>query len=86
MTYHCHRCGADNPLVNFCGCDPDNLPTVPEYGTEDRCPQHEGGHEPDYSSVTLDHDGTGEIYVDVACRHCGRSGCVARLSLHDVDW
>jgi hypothetical protein len=28
MTYTCNRCGAENPFVNFCGCDPDNLPTV----------------------------------------------------------
>jgi hypothetical protein len=26
-TYPCPRCGADNYIVNQCGCDPDNLPT-----------------------------------------------------------
>ena len=29
MIYHCHKCGADNKIVNQCGCDPNNLPTHP---------------------------------------------------------
>ena len=24
--YKCPRCEAENPIVNFCGCDPNNLP------------------------------------------------------------
>ncbi len=25
----CPSCGADNGIVNQCGCDPDNMPTTP---------------------------------------------------------
>ena len=25
----CPRCGADNAIVNQCGCDPNNMPTKP---------------------------------------------------------
>jgi hypothetical protein len=32
MTYKCPRCGADNAIVNQCGCDPNNLPTSPRIG------------------------------------------------------
>ena len=28
-TIRCGRCNADNPIVNACGCDPNNLPTRP---------------------------------------------------------
>lgn len=30
LTYKCHRCGADNQIVNQCRCDPNNLPTKVE--------------------------------------------------------
>jgi len=29
MSYQCLICGADNRFVNECGCDPNNMPTVP---------------------------------------------------------
>lgn len=45
-----------------------------EFGTEESCPQHDGGHAPDWTSVHVEFDGN--AYVDVACKHCGRSGCV----------
>jgi len=46
-----------------------------EFGTEESCPQNDGGsHEPDWTSVHTEVDG--DTYVDVACKHCGRSGCI----------
>lgn len=27
QTHKCPQCGADNAIVNQCGCDPNNLPT-----------------------------------------------------------
>lgn len=32
MSHKCPTCGADNPIVNACRCDPNNLPTVPYPG------------------------------------------------------
>lgn len=29
-TNTCGRCGAVNPIVNFCRCDQNNLPTLPQ--------------------------------------------------------
>jgi len=36
MTYKCGQCGADNQIVNQCGCDKENMPTkpLPELQTE----------------------------------------------------
>lgn len=31
MIYHCHNCGAVNKIVNQCGCDPNNMPTRPDW-------------------------------------------------------
>lgn len=59
---------------------------VQEFGTEESCPQHRGGHEPDWTSVHVEFDG--DAYVDVACKHCGRSGCIgAEKSLTEqISW
>jgi hypothetical protein len=47
-----------------------------EYGTDTSCPKNKGRrHEPDWEAVTVDTDG-GSFYLDVTCKHCGRSGCV----------
>jgi len=27
LIYKCHTCGKDNPFVNKCGCDKENMPT-----------------------------------------------------------
>lgn len=59
-----------------------------EYGTDDKCPNNApGGHQPDWSSLSLQSDG-GVIYVDVACKHCGRSGCLGTLSQLEatINW
>ena len=29
IDYRCHRCGSDSRIVNGCGCDANNMPTVP---------------------------------------------------------
>jgi hypothetical protein len=44
-------------------------------------------HEPDLASVQVTHDG-GEAYIDVSCKHCGRSGCIGLASalVESVDW
>lgn len=57
------------------------------YGTEEHCEESPSGeHEADPRSIHVEHDGDA-IYADVNCKHCGRSGCVGRLSGHDaVDW
>jgi|GEM_PF-6206851 len=44
------------------------------FSTECFCPQNPAGHEPDWTSVHIEFDG--DAYVDVVCKHCGRSGCV----------
>lgn len=57
------------------------------YGTEDICPKSPEGHEPDWNSLTTDYDGE-DTYLDVACRYCGRSGCVGTLEtlLSRICW
>lgn len=42
-------------------------------------------HEPDTRTLHVDHDGD-QAYVDVSCRKCGASGCVAKFDPDDVDW
>jgi hypothetical protein len=57
-----------------------------EFGTEDRCPKNDGGHEPDWASAHVEFDG--DPYVDVACKHCGRSGCIgsAEKLTEQISW
>ena len=44
--------------------------------TEDVCPESPTGkHEPDWGTIEETSDDE-ETYVDVSCRHCGRSGCI----------
>lgn len=54
---------------------------------EDVCPNNASGHEPDWFSVTTATDG-GATYIDVACKHCGRSGCVgtAETLTEGINW
>ena len=56
-------------------------------GDEVRCPRNSGGHEPDWDTVSVEDDGD-ESYVDVHCKHCGRSGCVGKAStlIEDLSW
>lgn len=58
-----------------------------EFGTEEKCPNNEAGHEPDWKSVSVEMDGE-QAYVDVACMHCGRSGCVGSVKflLENLSW
>ena len=51
------------------------LPEEEEYGTEESCPKSPSGqHEPDWTTLTINSDG-GEMYLDILCVHCFRSGC-----------
>ena len=47
----------------------------------------DGIHEPDWSSVSIEHDGD-ETYIDINCKHCGRSGCVGseKTLERDIQW
>jgi hypothetical protein len=42
---------------------------------DDICPKTRKRHRPDWKTVTTEYDAD-EIYVDVSCQDCGRSGCV----------
>ena len=57
-----------------------------EFGTEESCPQNDGGHEPDWTSAHVEFDG--DAYIDVNCKHCGRSGCIgSAVSLAErISW
>jgi hypothetical protein len=58
-----------------------------EFGTEKRCPKSPVGHVPDWSTVAVSEDG-GEVYIDVACMHCGRSGCLGTMMtlVENLSW
>lgn len=46
------------------------------FAPEDTCPQNNNGlHQPDWNTIQTDYDGE-TLYVDVCCRHCGKSGCI----------
>ena len=56
------------------------------FGIEDRCPKNDGGHRPDWNTTHIECDV--EMYVDVACKHCGQSGCIgseAKLT-EEISW
>jgi hypothetical protein len=46
-----------------------------------------GSCEPDWNSVYNCHDG-GELYIDVNCKHCGKSGCIGseKTLLELISW
>lgn len=52
-------------------------------GTDDDSEDCE--HEPDWQTASIEYDGD-DIYVDVNCVHCGRSGCAGTSSTFEVDW
>lgn len=59
-----------------------------EYGTETKCNKNKGKkHKPDWKNVTVDTDG-GSFYLDVTCKHCGRSGCIGKAKQLEeaIDW
>ncbi len=53
----------------------------------DACSQAPDGlHEPDAGTFTA-YDTDGGTYLDVTCRHCGRSGCAGRFDLESpIQW
>lgn len=54
----------------------------------DLCPDSDDKkHEPDWDSINLQSDG-GTWYVDVNCKHCGRSGCVgsSQMLASKINW
>lgn len=97
----CDECGAAQPadpgasLVapwhgDGCSLHPSNVaepaPSAPD--EDDRCAASPTGrHVADWATVSTQHDG-GDHYVDIACRHCGRSGCVGTSATlaAGIDW
>lgn len=53
---------------------------------DDICPKTGKRHEPDWDSVTVEADV--ELYIDVSCKHCRRSGCVgsAETLAENINW
>ena len=51
------------------------------------CPETRLPHNPDWKSVTIEHDGE-EVYIDVNCRDCGCSGCIgnSKTLKSDISW
>lgn len=58
------------------------------YGTEEICPNNETGHEPDLLSPILITSDGGVTYLDVSCKHCGRSGCLGTYDqlVKEISW
>ena len=55
---------------------------------DDKCADSPTGkHEPDWHSTTTEFDG-GQLYVDINCKHCGRSGCVGAYDslAANINW
>lgn len=68
-----------NPMnINWNAVDPD---------PDSICPITKQTHVPDWKTVFLTHDGD-DLYVDVNCTDCGRSGCIGtQKTLVDlIDW
>jgi hypothetical protein len=59
------------------------MPKGSEHGDEEYCPRNKKGHEPDWPSTSVTQDRT-TVYIDVACKHCGRSGCIASIDKTEV--
>lgn len=61
------------------------------YGSADTCPENaDGPHEPDATgSAYLDGDADADmLWVNIACKHCGRYGTIAEIVIGDdpIDW
>ena len=55
---------------------------------DEQCQKSEDGkHEPDTETLHLymERDKSG-VYLDVNCKHCGRSGCIGKFDVSDVNW
>ncbi len=92
--------GVDWSVVELERPDEDDVPTLPTVNApeadekprpEDFCPDLESPehrHEVDPGSYTVESDAE-SVYLDVNCRHCGRSGCAGRIPTDGsavVDW
>ena len=54
---------------------------------DDICPKTGKQHRPDWRTVNIESDGE-EVYADVNCLYCGRSGCVGTVKLLEetIQW
>ena len=50
------------------------------------CTNPNGHHEPNWDTVHIDVDG--DAYLDVNCRHCGKTGCLGSVNnlLDNLSW
>ena len=65
---------------------PEQVPVAAD--PDDICPKNNGQrHVPDWNTVTTEWDG-GELYLDVRCEQCGRSGCIGtdKLLAESITW
>lgn len=59
-----------------------------QHDPDDICPESpDGRHKPDWKTVTTQWDGD-DLYVDVNCERCGRSGCVGNAAtlIENISW
>ena len=54
---------------------------------EDICPETGDEHQPDWKTLTTEYNGC-NLYVDVNCKFCGRSGCVGNVKTlkENISW
>ncbi len=90
-TTHCGKrigveCGCDESHAEGL-CDDGNCETCKSHDPDEVCPENPAGHEPDWNSVESSSD-QGITYIDVSCKHCGRSGCIGTsVTLRNrVNW
>lgn len=62
-----------------------------DHGTDDLCAGSGNRglpHVPVWESAQVNHDSLDKIYVDVTCKWCGRSGCLAAIDkdADEIDW
>ena len=61
---------------------------IPEFGTEEKCLKSESGkHEADFDTVARADIAMPDHWIlDVACKHCGRSGAFRVDPQTEIDW
>lgn len=63
----------------------DAVPVVAS-GDDNHCPEStDHKHEPDTNTLSVQYN-RDAVYIDVNCKHCGRSGCIGKLNPTEVDW
>ena len=45
----------------------------------------DGKHEPNLQTLHIEYDGD-DAYIDLNCKHCGRSGCAGKFAPAEVAW